>query len=87
MEVKSVGVGSVFRFFGGMFGIIGLILGLLAGLQGPGGFLGNFPALKSQLEKGQAACFLVGIISGISFGIVMGIISAFFAGIEFLVKE
>jgi hypothetical protein len=98
MEIKNIGMGSTFRFFGGMFAIIGLILGLLAGLQGPDGYLGNFPALKEHLAKGQSACLLAGIIIGISSGIVIGIFSAFLAavynffalllgGIKLLVKE
>ena len=77
MEIKGISIGSIFKIFGAMSLIIGLIVGLSSGLVGVDAikpFLKDAPFLKS-VSTGINA----GLIVGLVYGIVGGLVCSFLA--------
>jgi len=96
-ELKSIQVSSVFKFFGGIFLIVGLIIGLFSNLLRidimSTEFIRVFPFM-ARLRPGIFAGLVFGIIYGLSAGIGFSIFASlynFFAallgGVKFSVKE
>lgn len=86
VEIKRFGLISAFKFFGVIFFVIGLILGLFSGIIV--GFV-NIPAfsslpIMSKLSGGIFAGIIFGVIYGIAGGViylVLALIYNFFASI------
>lgn len=86
IEIKRIGLVSAFKFFGGMFLVLGVILGLFSGIlvnfmniQ----VLSNVPVM-GKLSGGLLAGIIFGIIYGLAGGIVyviMAVMYNFFASI------
>ena len=97
IEVKNIDVLSVFKFFGGIFLIIGLIIGLFSHILRIDivsmGITRIFP-FTARLNPGILAGIIFGIIYGLSAAIGFSIFALFFnffaallGGIKFFVKE
>lgn len=97
VEFKSVCVLSVFKYFGGIFLLIGLIIGLFANLLrinvATSEFVKIFPFM-ANLTPGVSLGIAFALIHGISAGMgfsVLALIYNFFAGIlggiKFYTKE
>ncbi|MBU4376724.1 MAG: hypothetical protein KKD29_04505 [Candidatus Omnitrophica bacterium] len=74
MEFKSICVLSVFRYFGGVFLIAGLMIGLFANIF-------NITLATPQLVK--ALPFMANVTSGIPAGVAFAIMYGLSAGIGF----
>ncbi len=97
VEIKSINVLSVFRFFGGMFLMVGLIVGLFGNLLRidimSSGFIRIFPFM-SRLGSGVIIGIVFGVIYGLSAGIGFSIFALFYnffaallGGLKFLLKD
>jgi hypothetical protein len=78
MELKSIQVSSAFKFFGGIFLVVGLIIGLFGNLVGINIMSDKFHAFPFVAKLGP------GIFTGIIFGIVYGLIAGIVASIHAL---
>jgi len=76
VEFKRIGVWSAFKFFGGMFMIIGLVLGFFFGLLG----IPDSLVLKI-LPLIQDAPFVISFTGSVQLGVLTGISFAIFYGI------
>ena len=78
VELKSIHVLGVFKFFGGVFLIVGLIIGLFAGFLRINimttGIARTFPFI-AKFGPG----IFSGIVFGIMYGLVAGAVSSIFA--------
>ncbi len=76
-EIKRIGVYSTFKFFAGLFMIIGLLQGLIAGIRGVGilgPMLGPIAITVAPfLEKGTTAVIFTGLGVGAVLGLIAGI--------------
>ena len=79
IEIKSVSTGSVFRFFGGILMLMGLVIGLLVGLVGEPALPGAFKEIPFLGTTGPG--ILSGIILGILYGLMGGLCCAILATI------
>ena len=97
VEIKSINVVAVFKFFGGIFLIVGLIVGLFANLlrvdMMAGGFARIFPFM-SVLGPGIAAGIIFGIIYGLSaaigfsvFVLLYNFFAALFGGLKIYIND
>lgn len=97
IELKRIHVLSVFKFFGGIFLIVGLIIGLFGNLLRinimSAGIVRAFPFL-ARFGPGIFTGILFGIIYGLSAGIGFSIFAllynffaALFGGPKFYVKD
>lgn len=97
MELKSIDVLSVFKFFGGIFLIVGLIVGLFGNILRidimSTGIIRAFPFM-ARFGPGIFIGIIFGIIYGLSAGIgfsIFALLYNFFAallgGLKFSVKE
>jgi hypothetical protein len=79
-EIRSIGIGSVFKVILVLYLIIGLILGILAAIFG--GFIASLMEAQG-LEGLETSIFggALGVIGGIMWGIVAGIVGGIFAAI------
>lgn len=75
-ELKKISPGSVFKLFGGMFLVVGLIFGLFFGLVGA-----NFLPQDSPLQAMAAKGIVAGLIVGLIYGLVGGLIYLIFAAV------
>ncbi len=72
VELRYISAGSMFKFFGGVFFLFGLVVGLLTALFGvriPGQFTDSVPFLARS-----GGGFLIALISAVIYGIVGGIV-------------
>ena len=76
VEFKRIGVWSAFKFFGGMFMMIGLVLGFFFGLLG----IPDSLVLKI-LPLIQDAPFVISFTGSVQLGVMAGISFAIFYGI------
>jgi len=76
VQLKRVGVWSAFKFFGGAFMIVGLVLGFFVGLVG----IPDSLAL-SILPLIQGAPFVISFTGSVQLGIMASISFAIFYGI------
>lgn len=97
IELKSIYVLSVFRFFGGIFLVIGIIIGLFGNIFKIDimsvGIIRTLPFL-SRFGPGIITGIIFGIIYGLSAGIVSSIcallynfFAALLGGLRFHIKE
>lgn len=74
--LKRVGIWSAFKFFGGMFMIIGLVIGFFLGLVGiPDSLVLNILPLiqNAPVVISFTGSLQLGVMAGISFAIFYGI--------------
>ena len=76
LQLKRIGAWSAFKFFGGMFMIIGLVLGFFFGLAG----IPDTLVLKI-LPLIQDAPFVISFTGSVRLGILAGVSFAIFYGI------
>ena len=76
-ELKKISVTSVFKLFGGMFLIVGLIIGLFFSSIGAG-FLPKDSPLPALASKGIGAGLILGVIYGLIGGLVYVICAAIY---------
>jgi predicted membrane-bound spermidine synthase len=76
-ELKKISLASVFKLFGGMFLIVGLIIGLFFSSMGAG-FLPKDSPLQALAAKGIVAGLIMGIIYGLIGGLVYLICAAIY---------
>lgn len=97
IELRRIHVLSVFKFFGGIFLIVGLIIGLFGNLLRidimSTGIIRAFPFL-ARFGPGVLTGFIFGVIYGLGAGIGFSIFvllynffAALFGGVKFYIKD
>ena len=74
LEIKNIDVLSIFRFFGGIFLILGIIIGLFSNI------------LRLNIVTPEIARifpFLTGLKPGIIAGVILGVVYGISAGVGF----
>jgi hypothetical protein len=81
VEIKRIGAWSTGRLFGGIFLVIGLIIGTFYGWAGTFDFLPFMENLSLSVEFGGSVGLrlLIGLLFGIGYGLLGGLSYALFS--------